>query len=48
MGHTEKGILLLAESDAQAVQLLFHQPVAIQVVGGLKGKERGHPHHQRA
>lgn len=38
---------MLAEGDALAVQLLLHEAVTVQVVGGLEGEKGGDAHHPR-
>jgi hypothetical protein len=45
--NRKKGIVVLAEADLRAVQLLFDETVAVEVIGGLEREERGHPHHHR-
>jgi hypothetical protein len=40
----EKGIVVLAEANLRPVPLLFDETVAVEVIGGLERKERGHPH----
>src|SRR5215831_11381591 len=38
-------MVVLAEGEALAVELLGDETVAVQVVGDLKGKEGSYPHH---
>src|ERR1017187_8292218 len=47
VGDGQEGVVVLAEADLLAVELLFDEVVAVQIVSGLKGKERGHAHHHR-
>src|ERR1700750_3355943 len=44
----QEGIVVLAEPDLRAVELLLDEAVAIEVVGRLEGEERGHTHHHGA
>ena len=44
----EKGIVGFAEADLRALQLLFDEAVAVEVIAGPKRKERAHPHDHRA
>ena len=48
IGDGQKGVVVLAESDLLTVQFLLDKVVAIQIVGGLKGKEGGRAHHHRS
>ncbi len=41
-------IVVLAEADLCAVELLLDEAVTIEVVSRLEGEERGHPHHHGA
>ena len=40
--HGQEGVVVLAEADLRAVQLLLDEAVAIEVISGLEGEERGH------
>src|SRR2546430_14891767 len=40
----KEGIVVLAEADLRAVELLLDEAVAIEVVSRLKGEERSHTH----
>src|SRR5215469_16924847 len=44
----EKGIVGFAEADLRTLQLLLDEAVAVEVITGLKRKERAHPHDDRA
>ena len=44
----QEGIVVLAEADLRAVELLLDEAVAVEVVGRLEGEERGHTHHHGA
>ena len=39
---------VFAEADLRALQLLFDEAVAVEVIAGPKRKERAHPHDHRA
>ena len=43
----KKRVVVLAETDLRAFQLLLDEAVAVEVVGGLEREERAHPHHHR-
>ena len=44
----QEGIVVLAETDLRAVELLLDEAVAIEVVSRLEGEERGHTHYHGA
>ena len=46
--YGQEGIVVLAEADLGAIQLLFDEGVAVQLIGRLEGEEGGHAHHHRA
>ena len=43
----EKGVVALMEADARSIQFLLHEGVAVEPVGGVKGKEGGYAQHDR-
>src|SRR6266545_1623659 len=43
----QEGVIVFAEADFFPVQFLFDEGVAVEVVGGLEGKEGGHAQHHR-
>lgn len=42
--NSQQGVVVFAEADLAAVQLLLHEGVAVEVVGTLKGEGGCHPH----
>src|SRR5260221_3094775 len=44
----EEGVVVLAEADPRPLQLLLDVAVGVEIVGGLKGEERRHPHDHRS
>jgi len=48
IGDGQQGVVVLAEADLLAAEFLLDKVVAVEIVSGLKGKERGHAHHHRA
>src|ERR1019366_5762509 len=47
IGDGQEGVVVLTEAYLLAVEFLLDEVVAVQIVGGLKGKERGHAYHHR-
>src|SRR6516162_497305 len=45
-GH--KGVVVLAEADIAMSELMLDEVVAVEVVCGSEGEERGHTHHDRS
>ncbi len=43
----EEGVVALIEADVVSLQFLLDEGVAVEPVGGVKGKEGGHPQHDR-
>ena len=43
-----KGVVVLAEADLAVSELMLDEVVAVEVVCGSEGEERGHTHHDRA
>jgi hypothetical protein len=41
VGDGQEGVVILAKADLLAAELLLDEVVAVQIVSGLKGKERG-------
>ena len=51
VGHIvdgEKGVVALVEADARSIQFLLDEGMAVEPVGGVKGKEGGYAQHDRS
>jgi hypothetical protein len=44
----EEGVVVFAKADLRPLELLFDEAVAVEIVGGLEGEERGHSEDDRA
>ena len=50
-GHVvdgQKGIIVLAEAYSRTLEFLLDEAVAVEIIGGPEGEERGHAHHHGA
>ncbi len=47
VAHRQKRVVVLAKADLGAIELLFNEAVAVEVVCCLERKERAHAHHDR-
>lgn len=45
IGSGKKGVVVLTEVNPNTVKLGLNEIMAIEPIGGVKGKEGGHPHH---
>ncbi len=48
IGDSQKRIVVLAEAHLLPVQFLLDKIAAMEIVGGLEGEKRGHPHGHRS
>jgi hypothetical protein len=46
--HGEESVVVFPETDLTAHQFALHEGVAVEVIGGVEGKERGHTYDNRS